>query len=155
LAKIKDETAAYDKQIKDYLGDSYYPQFQAYEKTVGDRVQLAQFKDQLTGSQNALTPEQEQQLVQAMSEERANFKWSVDFNDKTKMQANMAKIQNEDTMNKLADDLNQFSGKVLPRAQQLLSADQYTAFESFLKASSQMQVTQLKIAAQMFAPKGK
>jgi hypothetical protein len=41
------ESDAADAQIKEFLGDDNFVQFQAYEKSLGERMAVSGFKDQL------------------------------------------------------------------------------------------------------------
>src|ERR1035437_3966740 len=55
--QIKSQTDDYDAQLKQFLGDDNYPAFQAYEKTVPDRMTVSQFSDQLAGGASQLIAE--------------------------------------------------------------------------------------------------
>jgi hypothetical protein len=153
--KIKDDTAAYDKQVKEYLGDSVYPQFQQYEKSQGDRMQLDQFSQQIAAGGTALSPTQAQQLIEAMGQQREGFKWTTDFSDQAKMTANMSDYLTEEKLTRFADEKARYDQEMLARAQNILTPEQYTAYEKFVAAQRQMQVAGMKIAAQMFGAKGK
>ncbi len=47
----------------------------------------------------------------------------------------------------------QFDQQFLTQAQQILTPEQLTAFQSFQKAQRDLQIAGMKMAAQMFAPK--
>lgn len=151
--KIQADMATYDKQIKEYLGDQYYTQFQQYEKTQGERMQLDQFRDQLSSGSTALSADQEQRLLQAMIDQQTAFKWTTDYSDQTKLNANMTEYFTDDRMAKFADEKLQYDQQMLARAQQVLTPEQYAAYEKFIVAQRQMQIAGLKMAAQMFGAK--
>ncbi len=149
---IKDTTDAYNEQIKSFLGDANYAQYESYEKTQPERMQLSQFRDQLASSQTPLSADQEQQLVQAMATERANFKWTTDYANANKDPANLAEMFSEDHLNAFAQEKAQYDQVALARAQQILGPDQYKSFEQFLTSQTQMQITAMKLGAKMLAP---
>src|SRR6185436_3236437 len=132
--KIKDDTAAYDKQLKEYLGDSAYPQFQQYEKSQGDRMQLDQFSQQIAAGGTALSPAQAQQLIDAMGQQREGFKWTTDFSDQAKLSANMPEFFTEEKLTRFADEKARYDQEMLARAQNILTSEQYAAYEKFVAA---------------------
>ena len=154
LAKqIKSQTDDYDTQIKQFLGDENYQAFQAYEKTTPDRMTVSQFNDQLAGGATALTADQQQQLIQMMSNERNNFKWTVDYNNKTALNGDYASMFTEDKVNQFAKEKEQLDQQILTQAQQFLTPEQLASFQQFQTTQRAMQAAGMKIAAQMFAPK--
>src|SRR5438046_5876827 len=88
VKQAKEQKDGIDDQIKQYLGDEGYTDFQAYEKTMPERMAMNMFKDQQASGAGALTSDQENILVKAMSEERQNFKFTTDFYDKSKYDMN-------------------------------------------------------------------
>ena len=150
--QIKAQTDDYDAQIKQFLGDSY-PAYQSYEKTVPDRMTVSQFGDQLSGS-TAMNADQQQQLVQVMSEARTSFKWTTDYNNQNPPNGDYATMFSEDKIAKFTQEKEQFDQQFLARAQQILSPEQARAFEEFQATQRQLQIAGMKMAAQMFAPKG-
>ena len=154
LAKqIKSQTDDYDAQIKQFLGDDNYQAFQAYEKTTPDRMTVSQFSDQLSGNTTPLSPEQQQQLMQAISEERNGFKWTTDYNNKNPANGDFASMFTDDKISQFAQEKERLDQQILARARQILTPEQITAFEQFQIAQSKMQMAGMKMAAQMFAPK--
>jgi hypothetical protein len=154
VKQMKTQTDGYDAQIKDMLGDANYPAFQTYEKTMPDRMAVSQFNDQLAGSGTPLSADQQAQLTQAMNEERTNFKWSTDYSNKNPKDGDMAAMFSEDKLNQFAQEKAQFDQQFLTRAQQILTPTQATAFEQFQTMQREMQITGMKLAGKMFAPKG-
>jgi len=154
LAKqIKSQTDDYDAQIKQFLGDENYQAFQAYEKTTPDRMTVSQFNDQLAGGATALTADQQQQLIQMMSDDRNNFKWTVDYNNKTALNGDYASMFSEDKINQFAKEKEQLDQQILAQAQQILTPDQLASFQQFQATQRELQTAGMKMAAQMFAPK--
>jgi hypothetical protein len=143
---------AADAQIKDFLGDDNYTQFQDYEKSLGERMAVSGLKDQLGSGATALTDYQEQQLIQAMTQERQNFKFTTDLSDKSKFTGDFTSMFTEDKMNTFFQETGQLNQQYLSRAQQILSPDQLTAFQQYLNNQQTMQKAGMQMAAKMFAP---
>src|ERR1051325_9794261 len=152
--KMKDDSAAYEDQFKKILGD-LYPQFQQYEKTQGDRLQLDQFREQIATSGSALSADQEKSLLQALGQQREGFKWTTDYSDESKVTANMSEYFTEEKLTRFADEKARYDQEMLARVQNILTPEQYTAYEKFVSAQRQMQIAGMKMAAQMFGTKGK
>ncbi|HEY4414623.1 MAG TPA: hypothetical protein VGO57_02935 [Verrucomicrobiae bacterium] len=148
----KQQADDYDAQIKEYLGDDNYSAYESYQKTIPDRTAVSQFNDQL-GSSAALSDDQQQQLTQAMSDARSNFKWSTDYNNKPPTDGNYASMFTEDKINQHEQEQEQFDQQFLAQAQNILTPDQLTALKEFQKQRLAMQTASMKMAAGMFGPK--
>ncbi len=154
LAKqMKSQTEEYDAQIKQFLGEDNYQTFQSYEKTMPDRMVVSQFGDQLAGGPTALSADQQQQLIQAMSEERSGFKWTTDFNNQNPANGDFTALFTEDKMNQFTQEKAKLDELTLTRARSILTPDQVTVFQEFQASQRQMQIAGMKMAAKMFAPK--
>jgi hypothetical protein len=153
VQQAKAEKDAINDQIHQFLGDDNYTQFQSYEKTQPDRMGVSMFKDQLASGPNALTPDQENQLVQVLGEERQSFKFTTDFSDQSKVGPDFASSLTEEKLNQWMQERGQLDERYLARAQTILSPDQMTSFKTYLSSQDQMAVAGLKLAGQMFAPK--
>jgi hypothetical protein len=151
--QIKSDTDEYDAQIKQFLGDENYQGFQAYEKTTPERMTISQFSDQLSGGATPLSPDQQQQLIQMMSDERNGFKWTADYNNKNPPNGDFASMFSEDKINQFAKEKDQLDQQILARAQQILTAEQLASFQQFQTAQRELQIGGMKMAAKMFAPK--
>lgn len=151
--QVKAEKNAADEQIKQMLGEDNFKQFQAYEKTMPDRMALNMFKDQQVAGATALTPDQEAQLIQLMGEERQNFKFTTDFSDQNKMQTDLLANLTEDKINQFVQEQEQLHQRYITRAQSVLSADQAASWDKFLASQRQMQAMGLNMASKMFGSK--
>lgn len=150
--QIKKSSDAADAQIKDFLGEDNYAQFQAYEKTMAERMVVSGLKDQLASGSAPLTDTQEQQLVQAMAEERQNFKFTTDFGDKSKFSGDFTSMFTEDRMNTYFQELDKLDQQYQSRAQSILSPDQLTGFTNYLNSQQSLQKAGMQMAVKMFAP---
>lgn len=151
--QAKTQHQAVDDQIKQFLGDANYTQFQAYEKTLPERMTLNSFKDQQASGPGALTPAQEEQLIQVMGDERQSFKFTTDLNDKSKLEGDLSTVFSEEKINQFQSELEQLNKQYLARAQNILSSDQLTAFEKFLNGQRELQAVGMKMASKMFGTK--
>jgi hypothetical protein len=150
MQQVKQGNDAADAQIKEFLGDDSFAQFQSYEGTMGERMAVSGFKDQLGSGSTALTDAQEEQLVQAMLQERQNFKFTTDFSDKSKINGDFASMFTEDRMNTYFQELGQLDQQYVTRAQGILSPDQATAFGKFLDNQQTLQKAGMQMAVKMF-----
>jgi len=148
--QIKADMQAFDSQIKEYLGEENYRSFEAYEKTTPDRMAVGQFREQLASSSTPLTADQERQLVQAMNQERTNFKWSTDYQNKQPGDPDFAQIFSEEKLNQFAREKAQFDQQFIERAKQILTPDQIALYESYQATQTETQIGQMKMAAKLF-----
>jgi hypothetical protein len=153
LEQTKIEKDAYDLQIKQMLGDDNFQQFQTYEKSLSDRMTIGMFRDQQAAGSGALTADQENQMVQMMTQERQNFKFTTDLSDQSKVSGELASGLSEDKVNQFLQEQEQLQQRYLSRAQTFLSTDQYASYQKFLSSQLQMQKLGLNMASQMFGPK--
>lgn len=152
MKQAKASTDAMTEELKQFLGDSY-PAYESYEKTLSDRMAVSSFRDQLSGSDMALNSNQEQQLIQAMSEERQGFKFTTDFNNQNDFSQDIFSKFTEENMNTFFQEQDNLNQKYLTRAQTILSADQYAAYQKSLKSQQDMMKMGMKMAVSMFGNK--
>jgi uncharacterized protein YxeA len=151
--KTKADREAINAQIKDFLGDDNYTQFQTYEKTVPDRMTLSMYKDQQGSGPGALNPDQESQLLQAMGEERLNFKFTTDFSDQSKLNGDIASNFTEEKIDQYQHEIEELHQHYLDRAKSILDADQIDPFSKFLNGQREMQKVGFKMAMSLFGQK--
>jgi hypothetical protein len=150
--QVKSQTDDVDNQIKDFLGDENFKAYQSYEKTVPDRMSVSQFNDQFAGTPNALSADQQGQLVQALSDARNNFQWTSGLNQQNPgANGDMASLLTPDNIDKFVNERTEFDNQFLTRAQQFLTPDQLAAYKEFQQRQRDMQAAGLKIAGQMTA----
>ncbi len=154
--QLKTETDAADAQIKELLGENGYKDFKQYEGTLGDRLAVGQFRDQVAGTSAALSPALETQLIDALQQERASFKWTTDparYNSANPGDPDLAELLTEDRLNKLAEEQTRFNQQFLTRARTILSPEQFAEYEKFQENQTRMQISAMKLAAKMFGTK--
>jgi RNA polymerase sigma factor (sigma-70 family) len=151
--QVKADQAAIDGQIKQLLGDDNYTQYQAYGKTLPERMVVTQVADQLADSPMAVGADQEQQLFDAMVEERQNFKFTTDFSDPSKLKGDVASYYTEDNKQRYLQELEQLNQIYLARAQSILSPDQLAVFQSSLGSQQAKQAASVTVVSKLFPPK--
>jgi hypothetical protein len=149
--KVKGANDAADAEIKAFLGDEKFAQLKAYEKTTPDRMAISGFKDQLTGGA-ALTPEQEEQLISVMTQERQSFKFTTDLSDKTKLTGDISATFNEENVTRYVQEMDQLNQHFLSHAQNILSPDQLESFQKYLNNQQALQKVGMQMGVKMFAP---
>jgi hypothetical protein len=154
VKQIRASTDEADAKIKEYLGDSKYSDYQNYEKTLAQRMAVSGFKDQVASGANAISEAQEEELMKALSQEHANFKFTTDFSDKSKMDpANFASTFTEEKINTYMQELDQLKSQYITRAQSILTADQLTAFQKYMDGQYALQKAGMQMAVKMFGDK--
>jgi RNA polymerase sigma factor (sigma-70 family) len=152
-AQVKTEQEAIDNQIKQLLGEANYAQYQAYGTSLSDRMVVTQLADQLADGPKAVRPEQEQQLFDAMLEERQSFKFTTDLSDPSKLTGDVASYYTEDSRKRFLQELNQLSQRYLAHAQTILSPEQLGAFQSSLASQQAMQAASVTVLSKLFPAK--
>jgi hypothetical protein len=149
--QTKAEKDAVDQEIKSYLGDDGFKEFQAYEKTLPERMAIGTFADQQLTGANKLTPDQQTQLVEVMSKDRQSFKFSTDLYDQSKIASDPANMLSGENVDKFMAEQQKLNEQYLADAQGILTPEQYTAFEKFLKSQSDMQKLGMSMVKNMFS----
>jgi len=144
---------SFDEQIKAFLGETRYAQYEAYQETVPHRMQLNAFKQQ-AGSDYNLTEPQTEALVIMMKEETKNVAATVGLplEGADKDPANIKALLAEGKMDELLQGQETVSQRVYERARTILFPEQLASFGRF--QTNQMQVMRLgmNMAKKMFAP---
>lgn len=153
MDKTKTDRDAINAQIKDFLGDDNYTQFQTYEKTVPDRMTLSMYKDQQGSGPGALNPDQESQLLLAMGDERQNFKFTTDFSDQSKLSGDLASNFTEEKIDQYQHEIEELHQHYLDRAKTILTPEQLDPFGKFLNGQREMQKVGFKMAMTLFGQK--
>ncbi len=136
-----------DSMINDLLGKDGFEKYEGYKDTMGERMALSQFNQQLGMSGIGLTPEQNDKLVTAMYDERLVVSKNPDYFDAEK--ADPGDFDDE-TVQKSLSQQEKINKGTLERAKLILKADQYEKFDLFLINLQRQREMQLKMARQMF-----
>jgi hypothetical protein len=149
--QVKAQSDEMETEMKQFLGDNNYQAYQSYEKTVPDRLTMSQFNQQFSGTATALTSEQQNQMVQAMSDARNNFTWTSTLNKQdAAASGDIAGMLTDDNIAKFTAEREQFDQQFLTKAQQILTPDQYTSYQKFQQQQRDLQLMSFKMAKQLF-----
>lgn len=136
---------AREEEIKTVLGEEKYGQYQEYNQTLGERMALNQFT-----SQTPLEPEQREQLLTIMREEKQSLiAIQPDVADPTR---GAEMLQSEEAMQRHFAQQEQVNASVLERSRALLSPAQHQALEAFQKNQQNLQRMGLEMARKMMQP---
>ena len=157
LAKqVNDQTDESENQIKQFLGDANYAAYKSYESTIADRTILNQFSDQFAGTPNALTPGQQEQLIQEMSDARNNFNWTSSLNQPNAgANGDISAMFTQENIDRFLADQERLDQQVLAKAQKILTPAQLSALADHLKTQRDLQAMGMKMAKGMYTPAGK
>lgn len=144
MKEMKEKSEA---ELKTLLGDEKFGQFQRFEKSQPERMQLSSLNNQLRDKGMALSADAETQLMDAMYEERTGFKYDNDLSDQTNM--DMSRFT-EENLKRYEEQNAELQQKVLARASGILSPEQLDVFQKSQEQQSSMMKMSMKMAAKMF-----
>jgi uncharacterized protein YdbL (DUF1318 family) len=148
----RDSQRQSDENIKTLLGDEKFAQYEEYKKTMGERMEMDQFKQQMEGTDSALKDDQLKQLMSMIKDEREKSPPGI-ADDPNESVANLEKLVSGDSMEKQMQGQEDFNRRVLERARLVLSADQLKAYADFQNQQLSMQKFGMKMAREMFGDK--
>jgi len=153
LAKqTKEATEQSEQSLKDFLGEEKFAQHKEYQKTIGERMQLNQFKTQLAGTETPLRDEQYDAVMALIKEEREKF--PPQFGNAGETATDFNKLLAGDAMQKHLEWQEQINQRVRERATQVLAPEQAKAFADFQEQQLSMQKFGIKMAQEMLGGKG-
>ncbi len=136
-----------EAEIKALLGDERFAQYEDYQKNLGERMQVDQFKTQLAGQNLALQDQQTAQLLQILKDEKAATPPIIPTDNTQFPRRELFTEDNLINQTKWTEDYNR---RVLDRAGQFLTPEQLTQYRTFQEQQASMQKLALKMAGQMF-----
>jgi hypothetical protein len=147
---MKAATEASEKALKELLGTADYAKFDAYEKSQPERQQLSALNGQLKDKGLGLTEEAESQLMDAMYQERTNFKYDTDLSDQKNLdfdsftEANLQRFQEQQV---------ELRAKILERAGSILSPEQLEVFRTHQEQQAVMEKMGMEMGLKMMGGK--
>lgn len=144
--QITDATKQTEGEIKTLLGDERFGQYENYQKTMGERMQLDQFKTQLS-SEAPLSEEQTKQLLELMQSEKAAVPMTTPTPPTSGVVTEMFTAEVLDQQLKWAEDYNR---RVLEGAGKILTPDQLKQYQAFQEQQASMQKLSLQMVKGMF-----
>jgi hypothetical protein len=152
LNKLTEAQKESEGQIKAFLGEARYEQYKDYQQTLGERMQLNQFKAQTASDPNPLTDMQAEQLLAIMREEKQGVAGAAAEplvgQDQTRAQAFLS----EEQMENLLESQGIVNQRVTERAQAVLSTDQWESFSRYQTNQMAMMRMGMSMARKFLAP---
>lgn len=147
--RIEETQKRYEDQLKAVLGEDRFAKMKSYEATMGDRWMMQQFKGQFSAANAALEPQQKEQLLTLMREERAKMPDQATLGASGNPAKQMELLRSDEGVEKLVEYQQDLNRRVLGRAREMLTADQIVAFEKMQMQQLDLMKTQLKMSRQM------
>jgi hypothetical protein len=144
IQKIAQDREQRQQEIKQLLGDDKFAQYEDYNQTMGERMLLDQF-----GKQVELKPDQTEQLLNIMREEKKNAQINAGVMAKDPT-ADFKALQDPTAAEKMITQQEEVNQRVLERAGQVLSPEQLQKLSPVLQNQIEMQRAGMKMARQMF-----
>ena len=154
IRAMQAQRQAGEDQLKSLLGEDRFAQYKNYQQNLGERMTLNQFQQRLAGGQNALSEDQNTQLLAIMAEERRNAP-SIYGNDPNAVPdpAQFESMFSDEKMNKHFEEQEQLNQRILDRARAVLTPEQLNSLASFQTNQLQMQRFGMSMAAKMMGGK--
>ena len=108
--------------------------------------------EQSLGDDAALSDETYRALLEAIHEEKTAFDFSSDLADDDNMDMSASRFSPEN-IKSFAADMKTLNEKTAERARAILSPEQFEAYLKSQVANSELQISQLEMAGQMFGNK--
>lgn len=143
--KLADEHKKRKQELKELLGDEKFATYQEYNQTAGERMMLDQF-----GRQAEITPEQSEQLLAIILDEKKNFQINQGTQPSDPSKDWQKLLVSDEMKEKFLTQQEQINARVVERAGQVLTPEQLRKFEPILKNQIEMQRAGMKMARQMF-----
>lgn len=154
LKALSAEQKSFEQQVKEFLGDSRYAEYKDYQQTVGERMQLNQFRMQSAGGESALTDQQTEQLLAYMKEEKQAVAAATGLPSPggTQDAANLQAMLSDGGTEKLLQAQETTNQRVYERAREILSSEQLGSFGKFQTNQLQMMRMGMNMARKFMPP---
>ena len=143
----REQKESVNSMIKELIGEENYEKYEDYQQTETERMMCSQFNNLLTTKGNNLTPEQNENLVDIMYEER---KSEANFPEYIELESITPENLNEETLRKYLNQQEKINKRTSDRVQSILTVEQIKAFESFQFNLLRQQEAQMKMGMSMF-----
>lgn len=151
--EMKAETGVFNALIKDFLGNENYVTLQKFEQTIPDRMMLDMIFKRPAATAGELNPEQQEQLLAALTEARNQYPWTTGLSRRTQPAGGYGSPLTEDNLRIFALEEEEFARQFLSQAKVWLNPEQLAAFEKRQTCHWQSQISQYKMAMKLWNPK--
>jgi hypothetical protein len=139
----------YDAKLKGMLGEEKFQQMQEYERTIGDRMMMAQYDQQFNSAGVPLQPDQREALLAIMTEERKKSPPAIFDNSGQDVAKNFAAMKDDAAFERYFEQEADFQRRVLASATRTLNPDQINALQQGFQQFAEMQKFGTKMMQQM------
>ncbi len=146
---MEDEKKASESRIKELLGDDRFAEYQEYQKTIGERMQVNQLQSKMESAHLPLQEPQVAQLMQFMQEEKTRVP-PVLPTGQSANPADLKALMTPENLDKQLQWFDDYNQRVLGRAAEILTPDQMKVYRDFQEQQTSMQKLGLKMAKDMF-----
>ena len=140
----KDSEKESEAAIQELLGPEKFAEFQEYKKTMGERMQLGQFKEQMQEAGSPIADEQAKRMFAVIKEERERYPPAFD-KDK-----DPSALFADGGMEKHFAWQEEMNRRVQERLGEILSPEQLKAYVASQEQQLSMQKFGMKMAREMF-----
>jgi hypothetical protein len=142
---------SFDARMRVFLGDARYAQYEAYQETAAQRMQLNAFQQQARSDYN-LTEPQTEALLAIMKEEAKNVAAAggLALEGADKDPAKIKALLTDGKMDELLQSQETVNQRIYERARTFLAPGQLAAFGTFRTNQLQMMRVGLNMAKKMF-----
>lgn len=139
----------YNSKLKEALGEVRYEEFNRFEQSAAERMELATFKDVTEDKGIDLPYETEQKLMAIMYEERTTYVPSAHLNGGPDFDPSAI---TEEQIDAYFADQRTLQNKIRERVKGVLDGDQFQAFAQNQANYIKMLETSMKMQAKLFEP---
>jgi RNA polymerase sigma factor (sigma-70 family) len=154
IEEMKSGREGCDAEIRRLLGEEDYRVFEQFERALPDRFMIGMFKTKSARAGAALSAEQREQIIQAVSAARAEYPWSTDLSQRIQNPADLVATFSEENIATFAREEEAFERQFLNETILPLPEEQLAAFELFLAKQRKAKIAAMKMTARMFRPAG-
>lgn len=154
---LGEEMKEYDQQVKAEIetflnSEEDVGEFEFFEKTIAERMSLSGFKSKMAQANMPIESSQERQLLEIMADQKSRYAFTSDLNDDQNYNMGGDRFSG-DNIDRFENDLINLHALIAEESRSVLEPDQLSALSESLEGMRTMQLSQLRMAANMFAPK--
>ncbi len=143
------QVGGFDRQLRTLLGEGNYAAYKNYEQTIGDRMALAQVREQINLAGSALRDDQAKAVLQVMTEERSRSLNSSDPDGPGSYRDKFRMFMEPDSTEKYLASKADRNKRVLDRMAGILTQEQYDAFERYQQNQLEMEKMGIEMSREM------
>lgn len=143
---VKDE---YDEKLKAVLGEQKFGEMQDYDRTLGERMMLAQYEQQFNASGAPLQQGQRDELLKIMGDERKKSPPPIFDPSGQNPGRGLDQLQDDAALDRFLQQEADYQRRVLASATRALSPDQVNALQKAFEQMAEMQKFGIKMGREM------